>query len=95
MVEEMLGARGIEVTYETVRQWALKLGQQADHVGGSFFQFSGYTRLFEGACGIEPPCSGASIALLKHAGLHAMTPSCLHQYWPWQVFSQHTPKQVY
>ena len=29
MVEEMLGARGIEVTYETVRQWALKLGQQA------------------------------------------------------------------
>ena len=28
MVEEMLAARGIEVTYETVRQWALKVGQQ-------------------------------------------------------------------
>ncbi len=27
MVEEMLAARGIEVSHETVRQWALKLGQ--------------------------------------------------------------------
>jgi putative transposase len=27
MVEEMLAARGIEVTHETVRQWALKFGQ--------------------------------------------------------------------
>ena len=27
MVEEMLAARGIEVTYETVRSWALKFGQ--------------------------------------------------------------------
>jgi putative transposase len=27
MVEEMLAARGIEVSYETVRQWAFKLGQ--------------------------------------------------------------------
>ena len=29
MVEEMLAARGIEVTYETVRRWALKFGEQA------------------------------------------------------------------
>ena len=29
MVEEMLAARGIEVTYETVRRWALKFGQKA------------------------------------------------------------------
>ena len=29
MVEEMLAARRIEVMYETVRQWALKFGQQA------------------------------------------------------------------
>src|SRR3954453_17468304 len=28
MVEEMLAARGITVTYETVRQWALKFGQE-------------------------------------------------------------------
>jgi putative transposase len=27
MVEEMLAARGIEMSYETVRQWALKFGQ--------------------------------------------------------------------
>src|ERR671920_1909553 len=27
MVEEMLAARGIEVSYETVRQWAFKFGQ--------------------------------------------------------------------
>jgi putative transposase len=27
MVEEMLAARGIEVSYETVRQWALQFGQ--------------------------------------------------------------------
>jgi putative transposase len=27
MVEEMLAARGILVSHETVRQWALKLGQ--------------------------------------------------------------------
>ena len=27
IVEEMLAARGIEVSYETVRQWALKFGQ--------------------------------------------------------------------
>ena len=27
MVEEMLAARGIEVSHETVRQWALKFGQ--------------------------------------------------------------------
>ena len=26
MVEEMLAARGIEATYETVRRWALKFG---------------------------------------------------------------------
>ena len=29
MVEEMLAARSIEVTYETIRAWALKFGQQA------------------------------------------------------------------
>ena len=29
MVEEMLAARGIEVTYETVRPWAVKFGLQA------------------------------------------------------------------
>ena len=29
MVEEMMSARGIEVTYETVRRWALKFGQKA------------------------------------------------------------------
>lgn len=29
MVEEMLAARGVEVTYETVRRWALKFGRQA------------------------------------------------------------------
>ena len=29
MLEEMLAVRGIEVTYETVRRWALKFGQQA------------------------------------------------------------------
>ena len=29
MVEEMLAARSIEVTYETVRQWALRFGQKA------------------------------------------------------------------
>ena len=28
MVEEMLAARGIEVTYETVRRWAQRFGQQ-------------------------------------------------------------------
>ena len=27
MVEEMLASRGIEVTYETVRRWAMKFGQ--------------------------------------------------------------------
>ena len=27
MVEEMLAARGIEVSHETVRQWAMKFGQ--------------------------------------------------------------------
>ncbi len=28
MVEEMLAARGICVTYETVRQWAMKFGKR-------------------------------------------------------------------
>jgi len=28
MVEEMLAIHGIEVTYETVRLWSLKVGQQ-------------------------------------------------------------------
>jgi hypothetical protein len=28
MVEEMLAARGINVSHETVRQWALKFGQE-------------------------------------------------------------------
>ena len=27
-VEELLAARGIEVTYETIRQWCRKFGQQ-------------------------------------------------------------------
>ncbi len=27
MVEELLAARGIELTYETVRRWAVKFGQ--------------------------------------------------------------------
>jgi putative transposase len=31
MVEEMLAARGIEVSHETVRQWALKFGQDFAH----------------------------------------------------------------
>ena len=29
MVEEMLAARSIKATYETLRQWALRFGQQA------------------------------------------------------------------
>ena len=29
MVEEVLAARGIEVTYETLRAWALKFGQDS------------------------------------------------------------------
>ena len=29
MVDEMLAARGMEVTYETVRRWALKFAQKA------------------------------------------------------------------
>src|SRR3982750_189141 len=28
MVEEMLAARGISITYETIRQWGLKLGRE-------------------------------------------------------------------
>src|SRR5260370_31194857 len=28
MVEEMLAARGISVTHETIRQWGLKFGQE-------------------------------------------------------------------
>ena len=28
MVEEMLAARGISVTYETIRQWGLKFGRE-------------------------------------------------------------------
>ena len=39
MVEEMLAARGIEVTYETVRRWALKFGasiaRRIRAIGGS------------------------------------------------------------
>ena len=31
MVEEMLAARGIDVSYETVRQWAHKFGQAFAH----------------------------------------------------------------
>ena len=31
MVEEMLAARGIEVSHETVRQWAMKFGQSFAH----------------------------------------------------------------
>jgi putative transposase len=31
MVEEMLSARGILVSHETVRQWALKFGQSFAH----------------------------------------------------------------
>jgi putative transposase len=31
MVEEMLAARGILVSHETVRQWALKFGQSFAH----------------------------------------------------------------
>lgn len=33
MVEEMLAARGISVTYETIRQWGLKFGREfANHI---------------------------------------------------------------
>ena len=28
MVEEMLAARGISITYETIRQWGLKFGRE-------------------------------------------------------------------
>jgi putative transposase len=31
MVEEMLAARGISVTYETIRQWGLKFGREFAH----------------------------------------------------------------
>jgi putative transposase len=30
MVEEMLGARGISVTYETIRQWGLKFHRRQE-----------------------------------------------------------------
>jgi putative transposase len=29
MVEEMLAARGLSVTYETIRQWGLKFGRES------------------------------------------------------------------
>ncbi|MGY3698766.1 putative transposase [Bradyrhizobium sp. USDA 3240] len=32
MVEEMLAARGIGVTYETVRQWGQKFGKFSDRI---------------------------------------------------------------
>jgi len=32
-VEEMLAARGISVTYETIRQWGLKFGREWDYQG--------------------------------------------------------------
>jgi len=28
MIEEMLAARGIDVSHETIRRWALKFGQE-------------------------------------------------------------------
>jgi putative transposase len=31
MVEEMLAARGVSVTYETIRQWGLKFGRELAH----------------------------------------------------------------
>jgi putative transposase len=36
MVEEMLAARGIEVSHETVRQWAMKFGQGFARSAGGF-----------------------------------------------------------
>src|SRR5215204_4868509 len=32
MVEEMLASRGIEVSHETIRQWALKFGQEFAYI---------------------------------------------------------------
>jgi hypothetical protein len=32
MVEEMLAFRGIEVSHETIRQWALKFGQELANI---------------------------------------------------------------
>ena len=34
MVEEMLAARGLSITYETIRQWGLKFGSPAKFVLG-------------------------------------------------------------
>ena len=38
MVEEMLAARGIEVSHETVRQWALKFGQSLPRRSAGVFR---------------------------------------------------------
>src|SRR5438874_12033033 len=35
MVEEMLDARGISVTHETIRQWGLKFGRASNSAGNS------------------------------------------------------------
>jgi transposase-like protein len=41
MVEEMLVARDIVVSYETVQQWALKFGQ-GPHPGLTFLRIAGH-----------------------------------------------------
>jgi putative transposase len=41
MVEEMLAARGILISHETVRQWALKFGQSFANQIRRFWETSG------------------------------------------------------
>jgi transposase-like protein len=41
MVEEMLAARGLEVSHEAIRQWALKFGQSFATRSVAVFQYLG------------------------------------------------------
>jgi putative transposase len=68
MVEEMLAARGIEVSHETVRQWAMKFGQTfANRIRrylpapGDKWHLDGFQRLGRSNwCG--PPASDLTIS---------------------------------
>src|SRR6202047_1147275 len=62
MVEEMLAARGISMTHETIRQWGLKFGRELATICPSHFSVSGIGQCI---CRRNPSLISWSLALMR------------------------------
>ena len=60
MVEEMLAARGICVTYETVRQWAMKFGKGFSNRSANGLRLAATNGIWMKVCRVRTTSNGGA-----------------------------------